>query len=403
MFEHIVLRRAEGGTPISAGQIAQALLFYKRVHTVIDRGSLLALVKSIGIDNLLTLLSRPDFSAVYTEEQLATITNDVGPMKVHSFGAFTFAGDQSAGSCRTPTERIELDLSRLGVTGRRQKAFTRRFLHHVPVRKLTGNHFRQGGLVEAAKQDLRDTEYVHAAVRRVLTLLPGATDPGTALKFDVVETELGTYVFENIDFRTINSRREQLSPPLESLTVAHILSQLQEARADLELAAFYGGDFVTSAATSGVIQVRHEALLRRTELNLTAQQEFLEVAIPDMPMVAELIDSGERSFTDFIRLYERSAKFKQWLSAANPDAGLIREYLLAATSQDWIRTPQGKLLRYVCTGAIAIADPTIGIAAGLADKFFVDKIFAGWRPNHFVEGKLKPFVSASSSPPTRKT
>jgi hypothetical protein len=402
MFEHIVLRRAEGGTPITAGQIAQALLFYKQVHTIIDRGSLLALIQSIGIDSLLTLLSRPDFSAVYTEEQLATMTNEVGPMKVHSFGAFTFAGDQSAGTCSTPTERIELDLNRLGITGRRQKEFTRRFLHHVPVRKLTGNHFRKGGLVEAAKQDLRDTEYIHAAVRRVLTLMPGASDPGAALKFDVIETDLGNYVFENIDFQAINSRREQLFPPLESLTVAHILSQIQEARVDLELAAFYGGDFVTSAATSGVIQVRHEALLRRTDLNLAAQQDFLEVAIPDVPMVAELIDSGERSFADFMRFYERSAKFKQWLASVNPDAGLIREYFLAATSQDWIRTPQGKLLRYVCTGAIAVADPTIGIAAGLADKFFVDKIFAGWRPNHFVERQLKLFVSPSSSP-TRKT
>lgn len=397
MFEHIVLRRAEGGTPISAGQIAQALLFYQRVHAIIDRGSFLSLVKSIGVDNLIALLSQPSFSAVYTEEQLATITNDVGPMKVHRFDAFTFVGDQSTGARRTPAERIELDLNRLGIVSRRSKEFTRRFLQHVPVRKLTGNHFRHGGLVEAAKQDLRDTEYVHAAVRRLLAHLPGGADPGAALKFDLVETELGAYVFDNIDFQTINSRRAQYSPSLEPLTVAHILSQLQDARADLELAAFYGGDFITSASTSNVIQVRCETLLRRTSLNLAAQQSFLDVTLPDMPMVAELIDSGERSFAEFMRLYERSAKFKQWLSATNPDIGLIREYLLAASSQDWIRTPQAKLLRYIATGAISVADPTLGIAAGLADKFFVDKIFAGWRPNHFVEGQLKSFVSTPSS------
>lgn len=397
MFEHVVLRRSEGGTPISAGQIAQALLFYKRVHVVIDRGSLLELLKHVGPDTLLLLLTRPDFGAVYTEEQLATITRDVGPLKVHSFGAFTFSGDQTAGTRRTLPDRLELDLNRMGVIGRRAKDFTKRFLDKVPVRKLTGSHFRDGGLVEAARQDLQDPEYVRSAVRRVLSLLPGSADPGDALKFDVIETDLGTYVFDNIDFSGINDRRARLSPPLEPLTVAHVLSHIQDARADLELAAFYGGDFVTSAITSGVIQARHDALLRRTRLNSAAQRDFLEVTLPDMPTIAEVIDSGDRPFAEFLRVYERSAKFKQWLSTVNPDEGLVREYLLSTSSQDWIRTPKAKLLRYLFTGAVAVADPTVGIAAGLMDKFFVDKLFAGWRPNHFVEGHLQPFVSTASA------
>jgi hypothetical protein len=35
------------------------------------------------------------------------------------------------------------------------------------------------------------------------------------------------------------------------------------------------------------------------------------------------------------------------------------------------------------------------ITAGLgaADQLFVDRIAAGWRPNQFVEGKLKPFTT----------
>jgi len=40
MFEHIVLRRTEGGLPISVGQIAEALLYYQKVHLFIDRGTL---------------------------------------------------------------------------------------------------------------------------------------------------------------------------------------------------------------------------------------------------------------------------------------------------------------------------------------------------------------------------
>jgi hypothetical protein len=65
MFDHVVLRRAGGGQTLSAGQIAEALLYYQKVHLVIDRGTLLGLVRQIGMSQLLRLLQRQDFSAVY--------------------------------------------------------------------------------------------------------------------------------------------------------------------------------------------------------------------------------------------------------------------------------------------------------------------------------------------------
>ncbi len=52
MFEHIVLRRAEGGLPVSAGQIAEALLYYQKVHVFIDRETLFYLIRQIGIPSL---------------------------------------------------------------------------------------------------------------------------------------------------------------------------------------------------------------------------------------------------------------------------------------------------------------------------------------------------------------
>lgn len=76
MFESIVLRRAENGLTISAGQIAEALLYYQSVHLVIDRGTLLGLIRTVGPARLMSLLQRPGFSAVHCEESLATFTQD---------------------------------------------------------------------------------------------------------------------------------------------------------------------------------------------------------------------------------------------------------------------------------------------------------------------------------------
>jgi hypothetical protein len=80
-------------------------------------------------------------------------------------------------------------------------------------------------------------------------------------------------------------------PSVEPLTIAHLLSNILDARADLALASFYGGDFVTSAVTSSIIQVRHTELLRRSKLNVDSRRQFAEVVLPDSPSLAEVIDS----------------------------------------------------------------------------------------------------------------
>lgn len=393
MFESVVLRRKENGEPISAGQVAEALLFYQKVHVVVDRGTLIQLVRQIGISSLIALTQRTDFSAVYTEENLGTVTNDVGLLKVHGFAAFTLVGSQERGNLERVHDRLQFELEKLGAQPPDAKRFARAFLENVPARKLSGGHFISGGIPTAAHKDLLDAPFALAAVRRALIATPGGYDAGEELKLDVVETELGTYVFSSIDFDAVNRRRAALQPPQEAVTIAHLLSALLDARADISMAAHYGGDFVCSAATSAVIQVRYDLLLMRTQKNLGQQRNFLEVQLPDMPTIAEAIDSGERSFDDFLRLLDKSARFKLWLKSTNPDEGLVREYFRAATAQDWIQTNKAKGMRYALAALAEATNPVAGLVAGLADNFVIEKLLGGWRPSHFVNDRLKPFVN----------
>jgi hypothetical protein len=393
MFEQIVLRRAEGGTPITAGALAEALLFYQRVHLVVDRPTLLHLVKQIGISQLVSLTRRTDFSAVYAEEMLATMTNSVGPLQVHDYGAITMSGDQKSGTLKSPEDRLRFELERCGVSRVDAKSFAGAFLSKVPVRKLSGDHFIKGGIPNAARADLQDRDFTVSAIRRLLPLVPGGYEPGDDLDLKVVASDLGHYVFSNIDLESINSRRAALTPPVEPLTMALLLSQIQEARADLAMAAHYGCDFATSTTTSAVVQLRHDVLLQRTRTNEAAQKAFAEVAIPDMPAVSEVVDAGERSFDEFLRLLDRSERFKRWVKSANPDEGLAREYMLAVSSQDWIQTTKVKVVRYMLTLAAEATHPFAGIAAGFSDNFLTEKLLGGWRPNHFVQARLVPFLA----------
>ncbi|ALQ51717.1 hypothetical protein [Nitrosomonas ureae] len=122
------------------------------------------------------------------------------------------------------------------------------------------------------------------------------------------------------------------------------------------------------------------------------RRQFIEMVLPDSPSLAEVIDSGERSFEDFLNLLDRAAKFKDWLKGVNPDEGLIRTYMHDISSKDWIQKLPSKSLRYVLTLGVSATNPLIGAAAGLVNDFVLEKLLAGWRPSHFISGKLSPFI-----------
>lgn len=396
MFEHIVLRNSETGSSISAGQIAEALLYYQKVHLFIDRGTLFNLIRQIGVNGILRLLRRPEISAVYCDELLGTHTENFDVAQYHKYVEITIAGHKDTGHLRSPHERLEYELGRQGVPRKERSRFSRVFLGLVPVRKFSGNHFVQGGIANAAKLDLLDIDYASQAIRSAIAVSPGGYAVDDDLKLEVIDTDRGAVVFTNIDMDLINQRRAQSIPGIEPLTIANLLTKILEARADLALASFYGGDFVTSAATSSIIQIRYAELLRRTRINGDSMNQFTEVVLPDSPSLAEVIDSGERSFDDFLILLDRAARFKDWLKTVNPDEGLIRTYMHEISSESWIQRLPAKSIRYLFTVALDATNPAVGMISGFVDNFIIEKLLSGWRPNHFVSGKLSPFVNSVS-------
>lgn len=85
-------------------------------------------------------------------------------------------------------------------------------------------------------------------------------------------------------------------------------------------------------------------------------------------------------------------EINNWLKAVNPDEDLIRTYMRDISSEGWIQRLPAKKLRYVLTLALDATHPIAGLVAGFADNFIVEKLFSGWRPNHFVSGQLARFV-----------
>jgi hypothetical protein len=394
MFDRMVLRRAGNGLPISQGQLAEAMLYYQNVHIVFDAATLQELIKSIGTDFILTLLKRGGVSGVYCDEMLGTHSEGSAATQSHNFVAFITAGDPHGNSFKSTSDRIEYNLRNQGISSKETRNFIKKFLDIVPVRMFSGNYYVKGGIIESANADLHDSDYIRSAARKFIETTPGGYVPGSDFSFEILQSQIGNFAFTNADFNAINGVRASMMPPQDALTPAHVLSSVLDARADLALASFYGGDFATSDCTSEIIQLKHSELLRRMQINDHERHNFTEIVLPDAPALAEVIDSGERTFEEFIKLLDQSRRFKDWLHKTNPDENLVSRYLKDVTKEGWIESTKAKGIRYMLTTGIDALNPIAGIVAGLSDSFIIDKLLGGWRPNHFVNKRLAPFVAS---------
>lgn len=391
MFESIVVRNSEDGGNITLGVIAEALLFYQNSRIVVGLGTLVSFAKDGSLDDVLALIKGGRLQAVHCEETLATVTNSHGISQAHDFGAMTLVGHEDARG-KNRVERIEIGLRNSGIDPRRAKTQAQAFVDMVPAKSLEKDDYVKGGILNAARTDARDHVTLKGLLRAGLAAVPGGYDAGDSLEVDYVLSDLGYFLFTNIDFSAVNKRRASMNPAIEPLTPASLLTLILESRADMQLAAFYGGDFVTTTANSALVRWRQAHLFGRADLNRETRAQFSELVLADCPSVREVIDSGERSFAEFLKVLDKAQKFKAWLAKANPDQKLVSQYIEALKADTWADKAPVKALRYLVSLGTGYADPTGGVLAGAADAFLLDRLLKGWRPNHFVDDRLRPFL-----------
>lgn len=393
MFEKIVLRRSDKGPALSAGELAEALLYYQNIHIVFDYGSFIGLVSQIGMPTLLSLLSRPNVTATYCEESLATQTTTTPTGPIYQFIAYSIVGDQESGTITNRKKKIEFALSKKGYEKKQARRFAERFRVKVPFRKLSDDHFVKGGIIEAAKLDLYDEAFVSESIRLSIIERVGKELLPSSMTFNVYPDANQFRIDTNIDFAPINEVLKRIEPNHGDLTPAHLVGNILNARADTILASYLGGEFYTSDLTSNIIRLKHNELLRRIGIEKSELQEFSSIVIDDSPSLRETINSGEKSFDEFLTLLDKSEKFKEWIQGVNPDEKLVKEYWEQVSSEGWIDRLPVKSIRYLIGATIGVIEPITGHAVSIADSFLLEKLAGGWRPSHFVERKLKPFLS----------
>ena len=142
------------------------------------------------------------------------------------------------------------------------------------------------------------------------------------------------------------------------------------------------------------IDVKFKECLSLKRFSTLEKNEFQNIVVADCPSIRDVMNSKSRTFDDFLTLLDKSEKFKEWIRKANPDDKLVSNYIKDVTSQSWGDKLPTRIIRYLFTNIVSIGYPLVGQDLSLADSFLLDKIIKGWRPNHFIEKNLKPFLNA---------
>ncbi|MEH2570019.1 hypothetical protein [Bradyrhizobium sp. AZCC 2289] len=176
----------------------------------------------------------------------------------------------------------------------------------------------------------------------------------------------------------------------------NLFPAISDARFDIGLAARYNAAFVGSekneAITSMMLQ-RSFGVRFAPDESKRQIYDFISVAVPS---IREVINTGERSPEDFIKLMQKASAFQKWLREQNPDANLVTEMLREKARVDWLESLPAKMMRFgLFTSAGMLADyfaPGSSAMTGAIDTFLVERLGKGWRPHYFVESHLRSFL-----------
>jgi len=404
MFDKVTFRRSEASPQsfIDLGSLAEALLFYQQTNLLLDNSNLVHLLETLGPSTTQRLISSPSVRPLLIWETLGVKTNHGAP-PVHDFVQIQLAGTKANGLISSKEGRVKHIFERaLGKSGATNKAAIE-FTKIAKVQKISEGIEDKSGLPGLARADLDNPDFVHQAIALSLKQKVPNTPLGDNWHFIPHRLKNGFFIETNLDFDRLNERcRESWPVEHSSLTPASLLTDLLEAHAGLHFASLYGADVITTTLSSKLMQLKLQSIIESRLGNVAEIELFQNATIGKGNSIREAINSGERSFDDFLDLLENAAQFKGWLAEQEPDQSLVQDYYSEITAGTWAEKLPGKSFRWAFfTGAgflLDLAIPTgLGTATGVAlsagDAFLLDKIAKGWKPNQFVEGQLRQFIS----------
>lgn len=385
MFESILFRqqnRFDSLNPIDLNAFFEALLFYQSVLLVADKSIMQQLFRQCGHEFVTALVENGFLKIQYLNNIPAIYTTNTGSqLEIHN-----------AVHINSPVldfDNVIRDLFRdaTGKSGLGGRLATR-FEKSVKVIEHDQN------LIDEVTFDYSDTSYVESSVKEILKYYTPEYPGISTLNFKVVKIKEGLHIDTNIDFGSLNKiYNSKIPKEHSSMSQAYLLSHIFNVRSDIYFSAFFETEIATNTLNSNIMKLKYIDTLERRNISSMTIKGFQDFVLNDTVNIYGLIQNGGKTPAEFLKLLESANKFKGWLKDKDVEADLIKEYYKSSVSEDWINKMPGKPIRWsIFSGLGIVADLSgaaglgtiLGVGISATDTFLFDKLFKGWKPNHFV-------------------
>ena len=374
---------------LDKGSLCESLLFFEKTHLIIDNATLGTLINADFLDDLIAMLKAGYMSANFSPQSPALHTSNTDGLREHFFTVIKIGGDQKNPNMRNP-ELLESQLVRLSGNKDRTKKQYRQL-----AKLITFEDIPDHNLPRLARDDITDPHIANEVARLALRNFGVPDEEIKFSKIDVMQLNDNKFVITtDIDFDKIR----KYVPEDEKATFGqnHLFPAISDARFDIGVAATHNSAFVGNENNEVILNLIFQRILGARFNAKNAPRKIYDFISVATPSVREVINSGERSPTDFIKLMEKSESFRRWLSRQNPSADLITEMLREKSNTGWLETLPAKTMRFgLFTGLGMLAEPFApgaSVAFGAADTFLLQRLGVSWRPHYFVENDLRGFL-----------
>lgn len=395
MFERICIKdKKSENYRLDIGFLIDTILFYGKVIVIAHREELNILFSSLGENLIKELISSGRLEIKFKGNILGSMIFPDGKYSVDTFSS----------------QDVTLDSILYKIHRKKVNNSTRNLKFSSEFSQIITPYNYGKEVRENIVSDFNNVELLSKTLPLYInSIVPNFELPEKTEIEIIKDDSFGPYdaysLNSNIDLKELNKIHKQNKPEVEyDIDYSGFLLSMAESKGDIHLASDLDSELVTSELYSKFIEVELNELIAKRAKSETELNLFKEYSLANCTSLGNAYVNGTLSEKELLRIFEKSNKFREWLSKIPEDGSLLGEYHKAVISKDLSDKLPTKTARFVIFEGIGITLDLLGaggigtaVATSLAlgDTFLLDRIInRKWKPNQFIDNTLKPKIKA---------
>jgi hypothetical protein len=395
MFERICIKPKELTNQLfDISSLIEAMLFYGKVILLVRRNELVILLKAFGVDFFEALIKSGRVELHIGENILGSMGFPVGGEEKYNIDLFSKQNEDYSSILYQAHREIVNNSSQ-------NLRFSNTFS------KIAQPFRYEQGITDQIRNDFGNKEFLKSALPIYISSIVPQYEAPKEIKVDIVkDSSFGQFeaysLNSNLNLEIINKILQQNNPDgFHPIGYGGFFLSIAEAKGDIYIASHFDSELVTSDLYSKFINLEFSELIQRRTKSLENVLIFKEHILTDCYSIGEAYINHSVSNTELLELLQKADKFRNWLQNVQSDKSLVGEYYRAVTEKTFAEKLPVNIARFIILEGIGITIDFLGagglgtaIGTGLSafNEFYLDKLIKGWKPNQFIDDKLKPMI-----------